>query len=89
MLDEALSPEEFREVEAHVADCADCQATLERLNAFTWREWRLLGTGDGDATPPLGPVPEIPGHEIQEEIGRGGMESSFGRSTTGWIGSSR
>ncbi len=72
LLDEALSPEEFREVEAHVADCAACQATLERLNAFTWREWRLLGTGDGDATPPLGPIPEIPGHEIQEEIGRGG-----------------
>jgi len=72
LLDEALSPEEFREIEAHVADCAACQSTLERLNAFTWREWRLLEAAEGGATPLAGPRAEIPGHEIREEIGRGG-----------------
>ena len=72
LLDETLSPEEFQVSEAHVAECAACQASLERLSAFTWREWRIPVASSSGAPFSNGSTVEIPGHEIQEEIGRGG-----------------
>lgn len=72
LLNENLSPEEFREVEGHVADCAACQVVLERLNAFTWPEWRASEVKPRGDRGPIGSLGEIPGHEIREELGRGG-----------------
>ena len=54
-LDGELTPEERRELEAHLAECASCRTTLEELRArrgearATLEDIFLELTGDGDA----------------------------------------
>ncbi len=72
LLDEALTPGEFGAIEAHVGECTTCQAALERLNAFSWGEIRPSSVHSTASSRSAGPLPQIPGFKILEEIGRGG-----------------
>ncbi|MBX6366204.1 MAG: zf-HC2 domain-containing protein, partial [Gemmatimonadetes bacterium] len=51
-LDGALSPEERVAVEAHLAECADCRADLERARRFRARARQLLALAAPDAVEP-------------------------------------
>ncbi len=56
----------FAAMEAHVLDCAECQRAVERLAAGT-------PASGARRLPAPGRPPEIPGFEIERELGRGGM----------------
>jgi eukaryotic-like serine/threonine-protein kinase len=83
MLDDELSPATAAPIEAHVASCPACQAVLERLTdpaAALEIELHVARASAHlpayrPAPPPPGAAarPELPGYEIEAEIGRGGM----------------
>lgn len=76
-LDDPLHEAELRRIESHVDQCKrGCKELIETL-----LRGNTLAVGEGDTpafeTPRVlaseRPTPAIPGYEIQEEIGRGGM----------------
>jgi eukaryotic-like serine/threonine-protein kinase len=76
MLDDELTPSAAAPIEAHVSNCPACQAVLERLTDSTAAlEIDLAVSRPRPAPPPPGAAarPEVPGYEIEAEVGRGGM----------------
>jgi WD40 repeat protein/predicted Ser/Thr protein kinase len=88
-LAERLSPAEEERAAAHVEGCPRCQDQLERLTAgrpaapdvagpdpcpaFLRRlKEELLPPAGTDRMPPS-PLPQVPGYDVLEELGRGGM----------------
>src|SRR5262245_59775654 len=71
--DGRLSAEESREIEAHLAaTCEICDRLLDDL--AEGRENPPDGAqGQGSNTPAAPALPVLPGYEVREVIGRGGM----------------
>jgi hypothetical protein len=73
---DSLDSHEFAAIEAHVDRCDACRATLEGLAGSEETEFRTgmgMGVGVGHVWHgPSSPI-EVPGFEIQAELGRGGM----------------
>jgi serine/threonine-protein kinase len=86
-LAEALPPAEGAALEAHVEGCPDCQQALERLtpgappadvlrrleNRPPTLPWTLSLAGRPPALEAETPSPNVPGYEVLQELGRGGM----------------
>src|SRR6266516_2205107 len=86
-LRQELAEEQAREVDAHISSCSDCEPRLAQLAGGL--PWPMMGpvaqlvgdpTLDGaqGSTHKEGPVPsppllQVPGYEMLEVVGRGGM----------------
>lgn len=64
LVDGTLSTVRFKAVERHVEECAHCQQALDTVQGMTIPTPQFH--------PPL-PLPQVPGYDVLEEIGAGGM----------------
>jgi serine/threonine-protein kinase len=71
LLKDQLPTEEFREIEAHVEECAACQTTLKYL--LVGADVTTTPAGLNGLPDPLQPRAESGRYTLSEEIGRGGM----------------
>jgi serine/threonine protein kinase len=69
MSPESLDPAVFAEIDAHIAGCDDCKQRLGRLV----RECPSTETETPVRLPATASPPQIPGFEIERELGRGAM----------------
>jgi serine/threonine protein kinase len=80
-LESTLSAQERQEVESHIETCSHCWEELERLTASAGEHLPLPpllpcdSTDEPDSVPESGVVqrPSIPGYQVLEEVGEGGM----------------
>ena len=63
--DDTLGDATYAAIEEHVEGCLDCKAALERLASEGHRSPVCL--------PDRGQSPQVPGFEIQRELGRGAL----------------
>lgn len=81
LLSESLTGDERQSVETHIQDCLLCHTRLDQMtdgaapgvvvSPEQSAQTQVEVSTTGEAT--VGPVPAIPGYQILEEIGRGGM----------------
>ena len=70
---DSLPTKLFAEFDAHLRDCSDCQQRLGQIA----KEIRVTERKPEDQTTAWETTPEIPGFEIDRQIGRGGMGVVF------------
>ncbi len=78
LIDEQLSADESSILSAHIEACANCQRSLERLTSVAPESFAselpfrvTEPPNESTATPAR--LPEVPGYEVLEVLGRGGM----------------
>lgn len=68
LIDEDLDPKVFEEMERHIEACARCAAGLERIGRVDSGSGRLMASLLANY---FNKLPDVPGFEILEELGRG------------------